>query len=377
MPDAKIVVECNLSRSTRARQLEGMFDVPPSQKARIEWDVSIPIDNEKWNVGLIVGPSGSGKTTIAKELFGSERVEKRLEWAAAAVVDDFNSDLSIEDIAAVCSAVGFNTIPAWLRPYSVLSTGERFRAELARRLIECGELILFDEFTSVVDRQVAQIGSHAVQKYCRRNDKQFVAVTCHRDIIDWLQPDWIYEPAEKRYTWRCLQRRPELSCAISPIAYSAWRMFAPYHYLTAELNRAARCFGLFVDGELASFAGILYRPHAKTRNIMGCSRLVTLPDYQGLGLAFILLEAIASIYRAVGKRMRMYPAHPALIRGFDKSPRWAMTKRGGRYAEISGKNRRRYSACEQYFGGRPNAVFEYIGEAIDRTEAERVLSYYG
>ena len=39
-----------------------------------------------------------------------------------------------------------------------------------------------DEFTSVVDRQVAQIGAHAIQKYVRKHGRQFVAVSCHYDI---------------------------------------------------------------------------------------------------------------------------------------------------------------------------------------------------
>jgi len=106
------------------------------------------------------------------------------------------------DIANVCQAVGFNTIPSWLKPYHVLSNGEKFRVELAKRLIESDEMIIFDEFTSVVDRQVAKIASHAVQKYIRKNKKQFVAISCHYDVIDWLQPDWIYDTAHHTFQWR-------------------------------------------------------------------------------------------------------------------------------------------------------------------------------
>src|SRR5439155_19760773 len=52
-------------------------------------------------------------------------------------------------------------------------------------------LPIFDEFTSVVDRTVAQIGSAAVAKTIRRSGKQLVAASCHYDVIEWLQPDWI------------------------------------------------------------------------------------------------------------------------------------------------------------------------------------------
>ena len=163
MPSLDLVVETPVSTSPRARQLCGMFDVPPAEKLRLEWKAERPIDAEPWNVGLIVGPSGAGKSQCLRALFG-EHVDVPLRWGAAGVVDDFRPDVSIEAIASVCQAVGFNTIPAWLRPFQVLSNGERFRVELARRILELPDPVVVDEFTSVLDRQVAQIGSHAVQK---------------------------------------------------------------------------------------------------------------------------------------------------------------------------------------------------------------------
>jgi len=52
-------------------------------------------------------------------------------------------------------------------------------------------IIVFDEFTSVVDREVAKVSSFAIQKAVRRTKKKFIAVTCHYDIIDYLEPDWV------------------------------------------------------------------------------------------------------------------------------------------------------------------------------------------
>jgi hypothetical protein len=32
---------------------------------------------------------------------------------------------------------------------------------------------------------------YGYSKSIRKTDKQFVAVTCHYDVVDWLEPDWV------------------------------------------------------------------------------------------------------------------------------------------------------------------------------------------
>lgn len=372
MPRIDFIVETELSESSRVQQLSAMFDVPPAKKSRLEWHGDLPIESDDWSIGLIVGPSGCGKSSIARQVFG-ERYEPSLSWEARSVIDDFTKTRGTEEIAAVCQAVGFNTIPAWMRPFSVLSNGEKFRVELARRLLECEDPIVIDEFTSVVDRQIAQIGAHAVQKYVRRNKRKFVGVSCHYDIIDWLQPDWIFEPATMHFARRSLQRRPTLDVTISRVPYSAWKLFAPFHYMSADLNPSARCFALFVSDRIASIAAVLNRPISRGENslpIMGLSRLVTLPDWQGLGLAMILSERLAAMYASVGKRFRTYPAHPALVRSYQRAECYRQIKSAGNF---STRNTTSDSRMGQ-FGGRPCAVFEYIGPAMPRDEAERLLA---
>lgn len=372
-----IVRDSPVSDSARARQLEAMFDVPMADRSRVSWEGSIDFDAQPWQIGLIVGPSGAGKSTTLREVFGAPR---EFDWPGMSVVDDFATDLSMEAIAGVCQAVGFNTVPAWLRPHAVLSTGEQFRVDLARRMIEAGadDVIVVDEFTSVVDRQVAKIGSHAVAKYVRKHDRRFVAATCHYDVIEWLQPDWIFEPATMTITWRSVQPRPRVECVISPVPHAAWRLFAPYHYLTAKLHKAARCFVLFArladepDSRPvpAAFTSTLRRPHPRTRNLMGLSRTVTLPDWQGLALAFVLTEHVAAAYAAIGERVHSYPAHPAYIRSRDRSPTWAMTQAPAQWNP-------NWTIGEDLFhwsqGRRPNAVFAYCGPAMELEPARRLL----
>jgi ABC-type Mn2+/Zn2+ transport system ATPase subunit len=138
-----------------------MFDVPATEKLSHHWQGDVPIEERDWNVDLIVGPSGAGKSSVSRQLFGEAR---KLQWSSASVIEDFDKRFGIAEVAEICGAVGFNTIPSWMKPFGVLSTGERFRVELARHMLEGGDLVMVDEFTSVVDRQVAHIGCHAVRK---------------------------------------------------------------------------------------------------------------------------------------------------------------------------------------------------------------------
>lgn len=366
MPTIDLIVESQISESVRAEQVSSMFDVPRQSKARLEWRGEIPIEDRDWNVGLIVGPSGSGKSTILNNTFGRPA---EFDWLGKSVIDDFDKKQTVEKIADICQAVGFNTIPAWLRPYGVLSTGEKFRVDLARRLLEGGALVTCDEFTSVVDRQVARIGSYAVQKFVRKNKRQFVAAACHYDLEEWLQPDWVFEPAIMRFRWRSVQRRPPVDCAVARVPYKLWRLFAPFHYLTASLHPSARCFALFHQDRPVAFCGLLKRPHPLVKDIWGVSRTVTLPDFQGMGFASVLTGAVASAYKAHDARVRVYPAHPALIRIRQRSPDWNMVKAPG----ASGRNRGPNSSIDA-LGTRHCAIFEYCGPAMeDREQAERLL----
>jgi len=136
-----------------------------------------------FSLGVIVGGSGTGKSTLLRQ-FGIEEVPV---WESdKAVVSHFDSpDTAISRLMAV----GLNTVPSWYKPYSVLSNGEKFRADLARKIKHNA---VIDEFTSVVDRNVAKAASVALSRYVKKHNlKNVVVSTCHHDIVDWLQPDWV------------------------------------------------------------------------------------------------------------------------------------------------------------------------------------------
>ena len=123
-------------------------------------------------------------------MFGDYYI-KQFEYTHPSVVDDMPK-ADMKEIERMFYAVGFGSVPSWLKPYSVLSNGEKMRVDLARALLE-QDTICFDEFTSVVDRQVAQTMCIATNKAIKRTNKRFIAVTCHYDVLEWLEADWIFD----------------------------------------------------------------------------------------------------------------------------------------------------------------------------------------
>jgi ABC-type ATPase with predicted acetyltransferase domain len=152
----------------------------------------LPIEADNWQIGVIVGRSGSGKTSIAKQLF-PEAYIRGFEYAHACVLDDFPDELKTGEITQALCSVGFASPPDWLKSYDCLSQGEKMRVDVARALCSGKNFIVFDEFTSVVDREVAKLAAFAISKAVRRQKgKRFIAVTCHYDVVDWLEPDWVF-----------------------------------------------------------------------------------------------------------------------------------------------------------------------------------------
>lgn len=329
----KVTVSTPVQKSGRVLQLSAMFDLPIAERADLSWDVPLPLDAQPWQVGLIVGPSGSGKTTIARERFGAQ-IAGRPDWRdEAAIIDDFPEQMGIRDVTGALSAVGLSSPPSWTRPYRTLSNGEQFRADVARVLAEPVDgLTVVDEFTSVVDRQVAKVASHAVQKAVRRRGQKFVAVTCHYDVLDWLQPDWVLDLATAEFHWRSVQPHPPVELGIAPVGKAAWKMFKRHHYLSADISPAARCFGGWIDDRLVAFASYIHFPHPKAKNIKMGHRMVVLPDYQGLGISGRMSEWLGEYLTGQGFRYRRVVAHPAVIAYCSHSPRFRST--GSRQTQL-------------------------------------------
>jgi hypothetical protein len=450
MPTFTIHCQTPLTRSFRVEQVAGLFDLPLEDiESRLTHELmaELPGLEEDWTIGAIVGPSGSGKTTLARAVYGDALYDPQ-PWPGDAAIIDCLGDaqpadgmtVPIKHIAHTLTAVGLGSVPTWLKPYRVLSTGERFRADLARAILGArgwglgtGEdesraspspeprvpspsLLVIDEFTSTLDRTIAQTASAALARLLRHPQSEipnpkFIALTCHTDILPWLAPDWVLdlgrmkdEGGSKRMKdeggrmnqagksvhpssfclhplWRSLQR-PQLRLAVRRVPQCVWPHFARHHYLAGGLAASATCYAAFCEpglglgaragDERASLAQAPSPSPSPSMPVAFCAvvaslgwkktkritRLVTLPEFQGLGIAAQLAETVAAHEQSKGHRITITASHPAILAHCTRSPNWTCLG-----IKKSGSTRQRLAArtirCST---GRAVASFEFVGK---------------
>ncbi|WP_442484002.1 GNAT family N-acetyltransferase [Aeoliella sp. SH292] len=360
----QVSLSCPVYDSFRVQQVAGMFDVPVAERMREEFEVELPADDEPWQIGLIVGPSGSGKSSVARQAFGESLYQTR-EWPTDRAVIDCFAGLSVRETTGLLTAVGFSSPPSWIKPYHVLSNGEQFRCDLARALasrslspqpLAPSPTIAFDEFTSVVDRNVARVCSAAVARAVRsgRVNRRFVAVTCHYDVAEWLEADWVLDMATRTLTRRRL-RRPTIELQIHRTDLRAWPLFARHHYLSGSLAPQSECYLATWNGVPVHFAATL--PVIGYRGRRRFTRIVTLPDYQGIGIGTQCIRAVAMLHRERGHRVSVTSSHPALVQHCRHSPDWKCVS-----IKKIGQSRNRSKAFSNYTNssGRAVASFEFV-----------------
>jgi len=283
----------------------------------------IPDIPKEFNIGVICGSSGSGKSSILKT-FGSEEV---IKWDRnTSIASHFDN---VEDAIARLGAVGLSSVPTWGKPRHVLSNGEGFRVDLARKLkSNC----VIDEYTSVVNRDVAKSCSTALSKYIKRNNlKNIILATCHEDILDWLEPDWVFNTDTLEISRRSLHR-PEIHIEVHGCTKAFWSMFAHHHYLTAEIPPVVDCYLATWNGVIVGFASSICLPGKSPPLYEGDTRIkyrecrtVVLPDFQGLGIGTRLSDAVGDIVIEKGYRYFSKTAHIRMGSYRQKSNKWRPT----------------------------------------------------
>lgn len=310
-------------------------------KDYVEAQVQVP-ELPTEGIVLIVGTSGSGKTTILRTVTNPTPLTVDNNKT---VIENFSSPEQGEQLLL---ASGLRTIPAWFRPPKTLSNGEFHRFEIALGLDQGNHVI--DEFTSVVDRDTAKSLAYSVRRWFdnQQSHRVLYIASCHRDIIEWLDPDYIWDTDMQELTARRSLHlrlgRPEISLTIRSSSADYWRYFSKYHYLDSAISKSAHYYiGLLGDKPIAFHAAI----HSTNRDIHSYwrgHRTVILPEFQGMGIGTAFSDAIAQLYVDRGLRYFSKTAHPSFGEHRQKSPLWRPTStnlksRAGSYLNKDGTTR--------------------------------------
>ena len=367
--------------SYRAARVKSLFNAENGCNFDLEIEADLDFD---WNIGVVVGPSGSGKTSIGKMIFGENKIYDYHEgWEHdKPIIDCIAPKGDFNEVTGALANVGLGDVPAWLRPFHVLSNGEQFRAGLARIVCEKPKEIVIDEFTSVIDRQIAKIGSQAFQKAWRRGNPKgkVVLLTPHYDILEWVQPDWIIDTKTKTFSKERL-RRPDIVLDIWQVDQSYWKFYKPHYYLDLpEPVNATHYIGT-VDGELACH--VVIAPFFQCGGYR-MTRLVTMPEWQGAGVGSRFLNFMAQ-YALEGKAKfgrkcvsYFHTSHPQLCGYLRRSKKWVQVS-GALYRKEGVKTLSEKNHEKEYmkntgkhdpkvvrgrYGGHFRAVqgFKYIGD---------------
>ena len=364
--------------SYRAARVKSLFNAESGCNFDLEID-NVDLSGD-WNIGVVVGPSGSGKTSIGRQIFGENKIYDYTQgWSPdKPIIDDIAPNGDFNEVTAALANVGLGSVPSWLRPFRVLSNGEQFRAGLAKIVCEKPDEIVIDEFTSVIDRQIARIGSQAFQKAWRRGNPKgkVVLLTPHYDILDWIQPDWVIDTKTKTFVRGLLRQRPKINLDIWQVDRSYWKFYKPHYYLDLPEPVAAMHFIGTVDGELACH--IVVAPRFEVHGYRA-TRLVTMPEWQGAGVGSKFLNFIAQYHLDGNGRgghkyvTYFHTSHPQLCAYLRHSQKWVQVsavlygnnkKKSGESIIRSQKRKKSKLICGAGYGGHFRAVqgFKYIGE---------------
>ncbi|MDO5309987.1 MAG: ABC transporter ATP-binding protein [Planctomycetia bacterium] len=362
----------------RVACVAGILDAPVQRQVvrTIQFEEP-PKPEEPWKIGAILGPSGAGKTAVANALYRDAfRPDGNRPWKkGGALIEQFD-EIPVEKIFEALNAVGLCAPTLWLQEIETLSTGERFRAELARALLlSTHELVVFDEFANYVDRVAAQNIARSLRKAFDHNlfpQRKLLVVSCRYDFCEALQPDWTLDLATGALQRGRLRPQP-LTVYVRRADRAVWRYFKRFHYLSGDLNRASqvyvatamepRDFGPPRETMLACAAILQVEGQRGQRRV---HRLVVQPNYQGLGVGGAFLDELARLQARQGYRLNIVTGHRAFVKRLERSKLWRL-----RAFYPHGRLQRHKGKPSRGSFGRAVASFYYIGEPRCTSEPMR------
>lgn len=366
MKKYNLILKAEIPTSFRTKKAADSVDIDVSKKLTHEINIQADIETD-YKVGLILGSSGSGKTTLAKKIFGDSIFDFHVDESQN-ILDQFDKSFDYDSIVNLITGVGLSSVPCWLKPVNCLSNGQKARAEIALKLSKKEDTIIIDEWTSVVDRNAAKVMSHAIQKYCRQHNKKIILLSCHFDVVEWINPDWVIDCnlqkfEDRRLLCQSFRRSEKIQFDIREVKKETWKYFSKYHYLSEKLPAGLiETYGLFLGENQIGFQCFAnYTPHSdkKKKKIMHSNRTVIHPDYVGFGLGLKLINSTSKIMKNKGydvwAKYSSTPIYKSMIKYKDQ---WQLKKISRNLKVMVGKIDRQNGYREKV----KTYSFKYIGQ---------------
>lgn len=168
------------------------YDIDESHSAKIELD----FEQDDSKLTVIAGGSGTGKSTILRNWFQDIQLEPNYVNEKS-IFDVLTHGDDYEETSQLLFDVGLSSVPVWKNKFSQLSNGEKFRFDVAYKL-KFSDVVIVDEFTSMLDRQTAQNITTNINRLLDKYDKRMIVATAHFDVLDWMKVDRLIDTNLKK-----------------------------------------------------------------------------------------------------------------------------------------------------------------------------------
>ena len=223
------------------------------QKHVIYDNVELKIGSK--DVVYLTGDSGSGKSVLLKAILRDLNPQEAARMSDVRVDPDLplidTVGSSVEEGLKLLSKVGLNDAFLFVRRYSQLSDGQKYRYRLAK-LIESGaQWWIMDEFCATLDRETAKIVAFNVQKLARKLSKAVIAATTHTDLLEDLAPNvHIHKRFGKEISVKYYPNKLREQCSlleqmeVEEGSYEDWKKVAGFHYRSHRIAFMQKIFVL-------------------------------------------------------------------------------------------------------------------------------------
>ena len=261
------------------------------------------------DIVYITGDSGSGKSVLLRAI-RADLGEEAIDLTEVAVDPEKplieTVGATVEQGLELLSKVGLNDAFLFLRTYSQLSDGQKYRYKIAK-LIESGkQWWLMDEFAACLDRDTAKIISYNLQKIARKQRSAVIVATTHNDLQGDLKPSVLIR---KRFGEEIqisyYPNTPAAECSlikemrIDQGTKDDWKKLSAFHYRGHGISVPRKIFKMTRGDELCGVIVYTYPPpacHGRrlvlprmtmqeiNRELSTINRVVIHPKYRTIGL---------------------------------------------------------------------------------------------